>query len=290
MTKAVRMLVAAAAAAGVVAGGTLGLFGVGASDPVAASLSLDAVPAYLCPGEGVVGSLHRGDRVLVTGRSGDWLAVRNVRGGGERVFVAAAAVVPDADLTGLPEQDCAEAGTAAAGAATTTTTEPGATTTTTTSTTTPGSTTTTGPTTTTVAATTTTAPATTPTAPDTTDPVIQQSSASPSEIWEQDAPNLKCDDKPRQSTISAIVSDDRGVDSVTAAWTDPDGSHTAPMSSVGDTYSITVGPYAAGDWDPASLDPYDHDVTVTITARDEAGNSAAAAVVLTVWEVGECFG
>ncbi|HSM02623.1 MAG TPA: hypothetical protein VK960_09340, partial [Acidimicrobiia bacterium] len=74
-----------AIAGGVIVGGGFGLTGLGGSGPEPATLALDAVPIYACPGVGEVGALHRGDRVLITGRSGDWLAVRNVRGSGERV-------------------------------------------------------------------------------------------------------------------------------------------------------------------------------------------------------------
>ncbi|MEX1208163.1 MAG: hypothetical protein WEE36_06060, partial [Acidimicrobiia bacterium] len=135
LPSALKRVLGATAIAGAIVGGTLGLVGFGAAEGEPARLALDSVPTFLCPGNGEVGTLHRGDRVLITGRSGDWLAVRNVRGGGERVFVAAAAVTPDGDLGNLPEEDCEQAGTVAIGgtvttvaATTTTTTTPSTTT------------------------------------------------------------------------------------------------------------------------------------------------------------------
>ena len=107
---ALAKIILAAAVGGVVVGGALGFST--APDADAGTLRLDSVPVYVCPGETEIGTLHRGDRVFIVGVSGDWLAVRNIRGSGERVFVEAAVVVPDADPAGLPEVDCETTGTA----------------------------------------------------------------------------------------------------------------------------------------------------------------------------------
>ncbi len=351
----VPLIIGLAVAGGLIVGGVLGLFGGGGTPPpTAATVDINAVPAYVCPGEGEVGTLLRGDRVLITGQSGDWVAVRNVRGANERVFVRAEYVDPDADISDLPEENCDDSGTLTiAGAPTetttttpaattstttttvppttstttpdstttsTTTTQPPTTTTTTstttstttttvpptTSTTTPDSTTTSTtttqpPTTTTTSTTTTTVPPTTSTtttttqAPDTIAPAIGNENITPGQIWEQDGVvsgfTLTCDPgTPRQATISAFVTDNVGVASVTATWSDPLGNQNAGMTRSGDTYTTTIGPYAAGTWDPLSNSPYDHPVTVTITARDAAGNETSTTASVTVTEIGQCFG
>ncbi len=324
------LIIGLAVAGGVVLGGVLGLFGGGSTPPpTAATVDINAVPAYVCPGEGEVGTLFRGDRVLITGRSGDWVAVRNVRGSNERVFVRADYVDPDADISGLPEENCDDAGTltvAGAPVETTTTTVPDSTTSTvpadtssttttvppdtsTTSTTTtvpptttsttspPTSTTTLPPTTTTTTTTTTTVPPTTTTTtqpPDTTDPAIANANITPGKIWEQDGMvggfNISCmTPEPRQATISAFVTDNVGVTSVTATWADPLGGESVSMSSSGSTYTGTFGPYAAGTWGPTS-DPWTHPVTVTVTALDAAGNATSTTVSVTVTEISACFG
>jgi hypothetical protein len=75
----------------VVAGGLAGILialSIGSPSPVSsATLSLDGVPVFACPGEGRTGTLHRGDRIYIVGQADGWLAVRNVRGSGETVFV-----------------------------------------------------------------------------------------------------------------------------------------------------------------------------------------------------------
>jgi hypothetical protein len=279
-------IVGAAIGAGLVMGGGLGLLGVGDSSPPPAVLALDAVPVYACPGVGEVGTLHRGDRVLITGRSGEWLAVRNLRGSGERVFVEAAVVTPDRDLSGLPELGCEDVGaisvtgtTTTTLAETTTTTVPGTTTTV------PATTTTTAP-----ATTTTTTPPTTTTAPDIIPPSISNVNADPDEIWEEDGLSITCPPQtPRQSTVSATVTDPSGVDTVTATFTDPFGIQTRTMTPSGTTYSFTFGPYEAGDWD-AFIPPDEHLVTIAIVATDEAGNPSPVTVQVTVNEIGQCFG
>jgi hypothetical protein len=288
-------IIGAAIAGGVVIGGGIGLLGVGDSSPEPAFLALDAVPIYACPGTGEVGTLHRGDRVLITGRSGDWLAVRNVRGSGERVFVVAAVVTPDADLSALPEEDCEDAGLVSV-ASTTTTLPEGTTTTVPAATTTlPGTTTTIPVTTTTIAATTTTtvaATTTTTAAPDNSAPSITGVSASEPQIWEQDGGGIFCAaGTPRQSTISATVTDaGSGVASVTASWNDPNGTHTVAMTKNGNVYSVVIGPYPASTWDPPPSDPGNsHNLAISIFAEDNEGNENQGGTSITVWEIGSCF-
>ncbi len=292
-----------AVVAGLIVGGAFALFGGGGSSGTAATIGLDAVPVFACPGEREVGTLYRGDRVLITGRSGDWVAVRNVRDGNERVFVRSAYVTPDADITGLPEDDCEESWTLTVAGATETTTTTAPVTTTTmepTTTTTAAGTTTVPPTSTTTTSapvtttSTTAAPSTTTTTtqpPDTTSPTIGNENVTPGRIWEEDGLGISCSPAdPREASISAFVTDDVGVTSVTAAWSDPLGDQIVTMSPSGSTYTATIGPYPAGTWDPLSNSPYDHPVTITITASDAAGNTTSTTVSVTVTEIGDCFG
>ncbi len=275
-------------AAGVIVGGALGFFG-GGEAPAGGILSLDGVPAYACPGDGEVATLYRGDRILITGRSGDWLAVRNVRGTNERVFIHTDYVTPDAELSGLPEQNCDDSGVLTlASVETTTTTEAPETTAITEAPDTTATTEAPPPTTGTTAAPPTTG--TTAPPPDTTPPSISNAAASPTQIWEQDGGvfNITCSPpEPRQSSVSANVTDTGGVASVTANWTDPLGGHNVTMNASGSTYSTTIGPYPADTW---PIDPLNHTLSVTILAIDGSGNQSTSLVQFAIWSIGQCFG
>lgn len=219
-------IVAAATSGGVVIGGLLGV--LTADDAAPATLGRDAVTVYACPGEGAVGTLHRGDRILVIGRNEQWLAVRNVRGAGEQVFIAAEAVVADDDLDWLPQVDCADAGTLAV-----TPTTPAPTTavvdTTMPDTTVPDTTLTPGAPTTTIATTTTLAP-----------PTVVSVLDSPDPIWESYT-GSDCGDG--IATVTASISAPAGVASVVLSWTSTEGNGSTPMSKVGGTYRATIGPF-----------------------------------------------
>lgn len=263
------------AAVGIAVGALLAIFTGGGGGGVGGVLPLDGVPIYSCPGDGVVGSLHRGDRVLIIGQADGWLAVRNVRGSGEVVYVEGRHVVADADTSGLPRRDCESEGILTIDS-TTTTSLPDA------------GTTTVVATTTTAATTTTTEPATTTTAGDTTAPSISNASASPPEIWEEDTELISCPPAyPRESTISAFITDGVGVTQVTASWTLPgEPQSTVPMTG-GPTYSATFGPFEGGT--VPEVPSYDHDITITIRARDAAGNVSTTTVVVKVWSIASCF-
>lgn len=266
-------IIIGAAGAGLVIGGVVGV--LSAPDSAAGTLARDAVPVYLCPGEGEVGSLHRGDRVLVTGRSGDWLAVRNVRGAGERVFVAAAAIVPDADLSGLPEVDCDDAGSVAFGEITTTTVDESTTTTEPDDDT---ATTSSAPGTTVPGVTTTTAAVTTTTAPDQTGPAIANASASNQLIYEGGASDCP---GPFQSTISAHITDTSPISSVTVRWTVPNKPQTVkPMTPSGSTYSAVFGPFTFPEF-PNAI-PYQTVMQITIVAVDSESNQSSTSINVTV--------
>ena len=254
-----------------------------------AAVAAVSASARDCPDGSVLATYAPGSRIYAIGRteSSDWVQVRALSSPDHNVWVRATHIEFDANIADLPVTDCATFdGVVAIGdtpADSSTTTTLGVTTTTVDASTT---TTTTNPTTPT-----TTAPPTTTTLPDTTPPQISQPSAKPAEIWEEDGLGISCPEGTnRQSTISAVATDNLGVTSVTASWTDPLGNFNIAMSRAGSTYTTTFGPYTAGDWDPLSVDPYDHSVTITITASDAAGNDSSTTVSVTVWEIGDCFG
>jgi len=258
------------------------------TDTAIASVSASARD---CPAGSVLATYSPGSRIYAIGRteSSDWVQVRALSSPDHNVWVRATDIELDANIADLPVTDCASFdGVVAIGdtpADSSTTTTLGETTTTVD----PSTTTTTPSNTTTTQATTTTTPVTTTTPPDTTPPQISQPSAKPAEIWEEDGLAISCpDDTNRQSTISAVVTDNFGVTSVTASWTDPIGNLNVAMSGAGSTYTTTFGPYAAGDWDPSDSDQ-SHVVTITITARDASGNTSSTTVSVTVWGIGDCF-
>jgi hypothetical protein len=187
-------------------------------EPVVAG-SVEEVPFHLCPGDGVVGVFHGGDRVLITGRSGDggWLEVRAPFDTGTRVWVETEFVIPDSDVSGVPTSTCEEP-VVAAPASTTTTTEPPSTTTTTTTEPPPTTTTTTTqppPTTTT---TTTEPPPPPPPPADTEGPTISFFQANEDEIWENASYGNCNSSQPRTVQVGAVVVDESGIDSVRVHW------------------------------------------------------------------------
>ena len=266
-----------AAAAGLIVGGVLGA--IGGIDLVRepSQVVRGATASYYdCPGGEPLGTVHSGDRVFLTGRdaTGQWVEVRSPSDVRHRAWIHAAHVAPDDTVGGLPVVPCPASSPTVEvvpSSDTTTTTLDGTTTTV------PGGTSTTS-------ATTTTQP------PDSTGPSVSNAAASPTQIWEEDGLGTTCPGGTmRQTTIQAHVTDPSGVDSVTAQWSDPDGNHSVSMSAIGSDYSTTIGPYEAGAWDPTSTAPYDHVVSVTITAIDDANNTTQVIVQFTVTEVGECF-
>jgi RNA polymerase sigma factor (sigma-70 family) len=86
---------------------------------------------------------------------------------------------------------------------------------------------------------------------DTTSPVIVRAVAVPAAVACKDI-----------TTVSAMITDDVGVESVTLSWTKPDGS--GGMAPRGDVWSGTAGPFTQDG------------VEWTITAVDAAGNRSSA--------------
>jgi hypothetical protein len=195
-----------------------------------------------------------------------------------RVWVVANVVVPDNEVAPLPVHACTPEAAASASSTTTTTTTiaPDA-----------------APTDET---TTTTAPGTTPGAPppaggpsggggtpppgDTTPPAINQAGLGPNPIWEQNPyagnPCLLSPSYPVVATASAIVTDPSGVASVTLSW-DGNQAGSRAMAASGNSWSAKIGPFA----DSLPFGGQAH-LTVTITARDNAGNTSTAQLALTV--------
>lgn len=244
-------------------GGLLGVFT--APDGTAGTLARDAVPVYACPGDTEVGTLYRGDRVLVTGRNGDWLAVRNVRGAGERVFVLAATIIPDADLSALPNVDCDDVGTVAFDETTTTI---------------PPTTTVPEVTTTTAAVTTTTAAPVTTTAPLPSVGLVSSAPNAISEAFQQDGSS--CGGYEVTSLISASVTAPAGVQSVVMSWSSVVISPgSKPMTGQGGTYSAEFGPFTA-EATPNFLTGSQVEVTVLVTVTDSWGRQATGHTTVTV--------
>lgn len=279
----VALLLGGTAAAGLLIGAILGLFGgldlVGEPAEVAAAVTASY---YDCPDGDPLGEVTRGDRVFITARdeSGAWVQVRSPMAASTRAWMRASHVLPDSSIDEFPVLPC-HVPVVAEVVAAVTTTIPETTTTTaaeeTTTTTAPEETTTTSSTTTTTVA------------PDTTAPSISNAAAAPGQIWELDGGtfNITCaPPEPRESTISATVTDSGGVATVTASWSDPLGSHSQAMSVSGNTYSFTFGLYAPDTW---PFDPLDHTVSITVTARDGSGNQSSTIVNVTIWSIGECF-
>ncbi len=263
-------IVAAATSGGVVIGGLLGV--LTADDAAPATLGRDAVTVYACPGEGAVGTLHRGDRILVVGRNEQWLAVRNVRGAGEQVFIAAEAVVADDDLDWLPQVDCADAGTLAV-----TPTTPAPTTavvdTTMLDTTVPDTTLTPGAPTTTIATTTTLAPPTVVSVLDSPDPIWEQYPGFIDEYCTGDG----------VATVTASISAPAGVQSVVLSWTSSAGNGSKAMSKVGGTYRATIGPFTAND----AADEPPATLTYTVKVTDTLGRQHSRQGTITVNDCSE---
>ena len=287
---------------------------VTASDTPAEVLAM-AGPADVrdCPTGEVLDSYTAGSRVYAVGRteSSEWIQVRDLAGPDRVVWISAADVEMDDDISSLPVGECPAYDGVVTALSDTTTTTVGDTTTTTvgdTTTTTGGDTTTSSSTTTTSTTTTsttttsttvappgstvppTTPPPTTPpptTPPDTSPPVIQQPSVAPGDIWEEDTNFLSCPaNTKRESAVSVQVTDDVGVASVRASWTIGGTPTTVTMSRSGSIYSAVFGPF---DYSTVPEMPAT-DVPITVTARDAAGNSSSIGVQVTVHSLAECFG
>ncbi len=230
--------------AGVLAGGAVA-FAHGAPTEGAV---LAHVPVFACPDAGQTGALDEGDRVYIVGRAPGSYAVRNVRGDGGTVFVGAQYVSPDSDTSALPELNCETAGVVAVATPSPTPTPKHTSKPTPKHTSKPSK------------------PKDTTPAGDTKKPVIDNAAAAPGTVYDP----AYCT-PPQQATLVAYVTDNTSVASVTASWTLKGTATSKEMSpSGGGTYSATFGPIAAN-----TLGLHETKVvTVTIKAKDPAGNTA----------------
>lgn len=112
--------------------------------------------------------------------------------------------------------------------------------------------------------------------------------ANPSEIWEEDTQSLSCPPTyERQSLLSATVTDSQsGVASVTAQWVIQGSSGSLTLSANGSAYSGTFGPFPY----LTIPDNTDEIVTITIRARDVAGNESKTTVGVHLNSLARCFG
>ncbi len=306
--------------AGVAVGGGVGLSGGFTSDPVPVVVGLTRVPMSQCPGGAPTGWFHRGDGVLAVARSKDdkFLAVRDPRDLGGRVWLDAGVVRAKGSVKNLPVADCGDVGTIGVGAGptpsqpTATTIDPSATTTSvdgatttsvagatpttanaggptttakagssgTTKPTTPSSTTP-GATTTSVAGATTTTAATTTIAGDTTGPVITGAAAAPTTIYE-DAGTCSID-KALTSAVSATVTDTSGVSSVTMSWKrfGFEAPYPDKAGLTSKPLTLSKGKYKAtlGSFGNVGANTT---LVVTLTAKDTKNNTSTATFNVTL--------
>ena len=235
---------------------------------------VDGAEIYDCPAGARVVGYTPGTRVFVTARDDDglWYQIRDLDVPAAPLWVRSADIELDDPTAALPIRDCGSSDFALAADTTTTTVDTSTTTTTT-------------PTSTTVATTTTTTPPST-VPPDTTPPVISGLDANPNKIWEEDTQSLSCPPTyERQSLLSATVTDSQsGVASVTAQWVIQGSSGSLTLSVNGSAYSGTFGPFPY----LTIPDQTDEIVTITVRARDVAGNESKTTVGVRLHSLGTC--
>ena len=279
MAGIVLAILVAGGVAGAGAGVALDQAGVLGSTSGDTSVAAPGPVAYArCPSGVAIGSFHQDDRVFLTGRAknSQWVEVRDPANLDARVWVVADVVVPDNEVAQLPVHACTPEAAASATSTTTTTTTvapDAAPTDETTTTTAPGATPTTPP----AAGGGPSGPA--PAPGDTTPPAINQAGLGPNPIWESSKAGGGCflsNSYPGVATATAVVTDPSGVASVTLSW---DGAQAGSrgMSGSGNSFSGTIGPFAQ----QLPFGGQAH-LTVTITARDNAGNTSTAQLALTV--------
>jgi hypothetical protein len=260
-------------------------------------VSPEAAGVYECPGGDLTAEYQRGSRVFAVGRSGDgaWIQVRDLDEPARTAWMPAVVLEGDSSFDQLPVTTCQLDGvTVITPASTTTTTEP-TTTTTESTTTTTESTTTSGTGTTVTTPPDTTPPDTTPpdtTPPDTTPPdIIPPKLSNPivdeNKIWEEDTQSLSCGSLPRESVITVTASDEQsGIAFVRADWAIQGSQGSVTMTRSGSTYSGTFGPFPY----LTIPDSTDEIVTITVTARDTAGNQTTGQIAVRLHSLGTCFG
>jgi len=225
--------------------------------------------AYDCPNGEPLSEYTAGSRVFAVARSdgGAWIQVRDLDAPGLRLWIPSVALSGDASLDALPLASCDGSGTTESAPSTTTTTPA---TTTTTSTTVPVTTT-----------------SSSTTAPDTTPPKLGVPDRDESKIWELDDEVITCPPQyPRESIITVTAEDaESGIDRVRATWV-INGEDGAMNLAGSGTYTGTFGPFGY----PTVPESGDEIVTITVTARDGAGNETSDTVDVRVHSLAGCFG
>lgn len=266
-----------------------------------------AVPVFDCPGGAAVDTLHNGDRIFASAVHDEldgWLEIRHPNEPGRGFWIEQRFITPDESVGDLEEAPCVETEvfygeppTTTTSSTTTTTTRPGqepsdepddpgdpdepSQ---------PGQTPTTQPSSGGGGNTATTQPSggsdgttTTTEAPDTTPPSLSVSRSQP-EIWEQDSPGhgLSCGTNPRSSLITANASDDSGISSLRIRWSVGNSNVNEEMS--GSQKQFGPFPYLT------IPDNTQQNVTITVTARDGAGNENTKNTTVLLHSTGQCFG
>lgn len=254
-------LLLGATVAGAVAGGVLSSAGVLRLTGTPPPLPLDAVPLYDCPDGNRAGELRRGDRLLATARdpSGRWIEIRSPADLNDRVWMEGRFAVPDASFDDLPTVEC-ELDTATETPPPTPSPTPLVT---------PGPRTPGSPT---------PSPPTPSPVTDVTGPSIAGLTTQPGDIWEQWSDGYSCE-QADTSAVSAQITDPSGVQSVEVSWSVKGAGGSRPMQPAGDRWSALVGPFSE---DTVTDNEQAVPVSVTVIARDEAGNSSSSTTTLTL--------
>lgn len=120
--------------------------------------------------------------------------------------------------------------------------------------------------------------------PDTTGPSLSVS-ISPHDIWEQDGVVICPANYPRQATVTANVSDASGVAQVRATWTVGNVNENKILSG-GAVRTAPIGPYPYHTVVSSSQPT----ITVNVTATDNAGNSTVRSATFVLHSTDQCFG
>ena len=265
-------------------------------------LAADLVDYHVCPGEVALGTLVRGDNVLVVARdeTGGWLQVRSPDDLFERVWVEAPLLVTAGPVDDVPVASCDDRDVIAAPPTGTDVPAPASpapspeASPTPTPSPTPAATSSPTPS----AAPTTPTPTTAPTAPPTTPPPSPSPLPSPSPdpspspqnqppvitaltrqhdtIYDTSGQQASCPSNgfPTTSTVSVDVTDDRGVATVRLTLSLGQTSDSVEMERSGGTWTHTIGPF--GNVAAESV------FTVDIVATDTDGATTEASTTITV--------
>jgi hypothetical protein len=110
-------------------------------------------------------------------------------------------------------------------------------------------------------------------------------SLTQNELWEADSQVISCGPLPRSAQLAAQVSDPSGVAQVRATWRA--GSYNGDrILTGGGLRTATIGPHPYASL-PSGTDRI---VTVTVVARDGAGNTTSRTIDFRLHSTDKCFG